>query len=84
MKAMSLEVQLRAADLKVPSVEGRAITTEEKATIIELVDKAVKAEAIRAIETYKSSFEFKDEVARYLVMSSKKGLRNARGIDVRM
>lgn len=42
--------------------EGKAKAIEEKVATIEIVARATKVEATRAIESYKESANFKDEI----------------------
>lgn len=77
-KAMPLEVQLKTADLKVRSVEGRAMVAEKKAIAIELVARAAKTEAERAIKGCIKSTDFKDEVGEVACNAFEKGFEECK------
>lgn len=75
---MSLEVKLKAVDLKAQSVEGRATMAKANAATTELVAKATKVEASRFMAAYKELASFRDEVNEAIYDAFEKGLKSAR------
>lgn len=62
-RSIQLEGQIIILWLKLQSTQGRVEAIEEKATTVEMVARAAKAEAAKAVKDYKKSVDFEDEVS---------------------